>query len=593
MAVNAKALYDKYFGFGQTAFHDIRGKVVGTYGPAYREIDPLVAMEGQAEVKKYLASFGYKRINQPLKQRSDQDCIELDVAMMYGVFDKSDGDEVGLFSRVFNLLYYGALIAKVKTTNGPAVRPWKDTGLPIACAIARGGRFIIQIPRGTGDTFWNWLDGPDKIITRNSRLAATHGLKVIKDYSLHVPLGHGRFHRIEETKSGDRTHYGVNIAMGGKGNYNPVSGNEITSTGEFGHFYCYYLPPTDEDHGGVLMGIEGSAAVDSWDNRKEILDRKRNGEVFDPKNMPRMKSKFEFVKHQGLNELRKGALHSGVDGEHWTPDQYGGFHTLGHGQDFSVTGSKKWEKCSGGLASKYNAMFVDLTGTGIDFVQNLGDFNPNLLGDAGADMPVIILTGTKAIAQKTALTNANLKKLIEYEHGKNKVLSGKSHFVKFKEGEDIKKGKVYGKKSGHFMKIEDFNLTTVDIATNISIDGNTTFGINDWKTLSSIRFGSRNAILEVDNALAKVIEVTNNGISMVKAQPSDVDRAELFSLIRREALIVLFEKLKHYQSVKSDSDRIGAVNGLSTLVKQEITYITKAFQDKNGKVPRLKILSML
>lgn len=593
MPVNAEALYDKFFGYGPTAFHDLYGVNTGDFNdPLSKVIMPEIGRMGAGAVKDWFKRYGNVRILQPLKDRTDQDCIDLDVAMMFGIFVKSDGDEVGLFSRVFNLLYYGALIAKVKTTNGPAIRPWKDTNLPIACAIARGGRFIIQIPRGTGDTFWNWLDGPDKIITRNARLAATHGLKVIKDYSLHAPLGHGRFHRIEETKSGDRTHYGVNISMGGTGNFNPVSGNRITSTGEFGHFYCYYLPPTDEEHGGVLMGIEGSAAVDSWDNRQEILDRKRNGEIFDRKNMPRMQGKFEFVKHQGLGELIKGVRHKGVDGEHWTPDQYGGFHTLGHGQDFSVTGSKKWEKCSGGLAAKYNAMFVDLTGTGLDFLQQFGDFNPNLLGDSGEEMPKIVLTGTKIIAQKTSLTTVNLKKLIDYEHGKNKVLSGKGNFVKFKEGEDIKKG-TFKNKSGHFMKMEDYNLTTTDLATNISIEGNNAFTINDWKSVSSIRFGSRNAILEVDQALGKVIEATNDGIAMCKNQPSDLSRAELFSLIRREALIVLFEKLKAYQFAKPDSDRINAVNGLAALVKQEITYISKAFQDQTGKVPRLKIMSML
>lgn len=51
-------------------------------------------------------------------------------------------------------------------------------------------------------------------------------------------------------------HWGMNISMGGCGNYK--SNRMIEPNGEFGHVYMYYMSSASHRHGGILVGVEGS-----------------------------------------------------------------------------------------------------------------------------------------------------------------------------------------------------------------------------------------------------------------------------------------------------------------------------------------------
>ncbi|RMF35868.1 MAG: hypothetical protein D6747_01630, partial [Chlorobiota bacterium] len=363
--------------------------------------------------------------------RDAQQQFELDVAFWYGTLTRGNRDEREFIRRVFVVLYYGGLMYR----SEQGWLPWSSSGIPIASVLSHGGRVLIQLPKASGaaaDAFFDWLQGPSKIIERNRRLAATHGIEYLP-YSERESLGMGRRHRIKETKHGQR-HYGVNISLGGTGNINPISGNKIDSNGEHGHLYVFYLPPTADDYGGLLIGCEGSAPIDAWDNRPGRAP-----------GAPRP-GKAAFAPYAARAFIKDKVFH---DPSLFTPDQTGGYHKFGERQQFSPTGNGKWDELGCGPCRVYNALIVDLVPTGWKILTSYADrFTPDLLGMSGIP-PINVRTPRfPKILTHTCLTEGNLKRMAAIAHDRAKdwttISKGKDPLVKDYNASSKKSGNPLG-----------------------------------------------------------------------------------------------------------------------------------------------------
>ncbi len=287
-----------------------------------------------------------------------------DVALWYGaVVDCDEHWKSEFLCRVFSVLYWGGLMVK----RGTSWIPYAGQRIPICSAISHTARVLIQLPEDDTGEFWRWLWGDE---SPRKRAAATHGIdKLLQVESINKLL----FKNVEELKKNRNVkHYGVNIALGGSGNHNIISGNRIDGKGNHGHLYIAYTGERqDWRHKAILLGAEQSTPFDKF-------GRKQGG--------------FGGI----LANL--GKLVGGVS------DQYGGKHSIlgGHsrysstgGDDFGYT--KKIDK-DGTMVQRiegaklynygpssdnyYDGMFLELTQDRFDHVKEKG-FSANMLGLSG------------------------------------------------------------------------------------------------------------------------------------------------------------------------------------------------------------------
>ena len=197
-----------------------------------------------------------------------QTIYELDVAMWYGALVSGTSQMTTLLHRVFTVIYYGGLMYRANNTTW---KTWASTDIPVASALSHGNRMIIQLPKasrtlnGKDHTFWNWLRAGVKPLPGLGQKFGSHGIdtsatpeaiglgrkKYIKEKHGGNPIGKGV---IAVSEAGN--HYRFNIPLGGEGNYNPWTGNQITSDGRHGHLYVYYCSPSATHYGAVMIGCE-------------------------------------------------------------------------------------------------------------------------------------------------------------------------------------------------------------------------------------------------------------------------------------------------------------------------------------------------
>lgn len=245
---------------------------------------------------------------------------------------------------------------------------WNTTNMPICAVLSHGGRVMIQISHH--HNCWPYLWGKDnesdanEVAKEYKRAASTHSVGLTKSHEVIDINGYYCKKGIMELKGGIKTgfkkvasisatkgrkaaglsgqHYGINVAMGGTGNYNPFSGNQISANGSHGHLYIYYAPPTETKYGGLLIGLEDSAAPD--------VGPETTGQTF----------------------------HS---------------HGIGSTEEYLATGGKKWDSKRNpengvnerdwheeGPLNRYGSLFVDLVGTRMTRLKGWCDgFDPSTM----------------------------------------------------------------------------------------------------------------------------------------------------------------------------------------------------------------------
>jgi len=287
------------------------------------------------------------------------DQFKRDVALWYGAIYKPGATWKGdLLKRLFSVLYWGGLMVK----KGNAWSPYHLQRIPICSAISHTARVLIQLPDGS-DGFWNWLWGGE---TPRTRWAASHGVDGCNRVVLNQTRGITKS-VVELKKSRNVKHFGVNIALGGAGSFNVVSGREIRDDGEHGHLYMAYTTHAINGRKALLVGAEQSAP----------LDRSTSP-----------------IKHFFSSIFGKGV-----------PDQYGGYHGLGGHSRHSATGGddfayqktiKKFFISQGkrdidgaklynygpSRENYYDGMFIDLTTYRFEGIQRR-NFDPAHLGYGG------------------------------------------------------------------------------------------------------------------------------------------------------------------------------------------------------------------
>lgn len=292
----------------------------------------------------------------------------MDIAMWYGFMHKQPDQlakqwKLGTVCRVFAMLLKGGLM--VRRSDGGGLlswTPWYRKGGPVAAVISHTARVLVQLPSGAQERqFWQWLwNGAEP----QGRMAATHG--VAADQGRLLIQGVRKV--CKETKTGNTCdHYGVNIALGGEGNTNPVSGNRIYPDGEHGHLYFALSKQRFQGRKALLIAVEQSAPLDRHSQKgargaKPNLLGKAMGKV--------------------------GGLFTGV------PDQYGGAHRLGGHNDRAANGGQDWtvKYLKSGQQDRLGAygpgpagdcyidgMFIDLTNARFDAIRQF-DFTKDMLG---------------------------------------------------------------------------------------------------------------------------------------------------------------------------------------------------------------------
>lgn len=278
--------------------------------------------------------FGpHKKLDYKYKSLTPKEQYVADVGYWYGTLLRPGASWKGdLLKRMWGIIWHGGLWMRSGGESG-VWKAWAHTNLPIASCLSHGGRVLVQLMPEPNekqrDRVWNWLWGGQRA---QSRKKATHGVA----FGHYGNMPDGRPKYVKETKSGKGgNHFGVNIAGGGNGNINPISGKKISNNGRHGHLYIRYKAPTPEKCGALLFGAEDSAPLD----RADLQANQVIGGFFG--NVPL----FPLT----LLDLGMGG---GWKHQPWSPGlrsifpkgQTGAYHGFGASGSHSLTGGQKFKK---------------------------------------------------------------------------------------------------------------------------------------------------------------------------------------------------------------------------------------------------------
>jgi Novel toxin 11 len=246
---------------------------------------------------------------------------------------------------LFILLHHGGLLLRNKQAMWQS---WNACGIPICASVSHGGAVLVQIPKDIAQGFITWFKGKAAWVGR----MGTHG--IIRDSNPEEIAISLRKELTETRKSSGGEHWGLNIAMGGVGKWNPFSGNPIAENGDHGHLYFYFDNNLGAGYAGMLIKCEDSAPP-----------------------------------------LFQGKPYSTGQGGHT--------HAFGGSGKYSCTGGKKWALHQKGPGFGEDNIFISLSH---DFLQQVSGyaFNTNMLGSTGVPW-----------RSRTGLNRARIYTVVQWE----------------------------------------------------------------------------------------------------------------------------------------------------------------------------------
>jgi len=196
----------------------------------------------------------------------------------------------------------------------------------------------------------------------------------------------------KENKKDEGNHSGINLAGGGLGNKNPITGQRILEDGRHGHLYFCHTAATMNQPGGFLVKAESSAPLDTADGL--FMNSPYWREHPNQRAAMLALSPIWFVPWFGAalaDTLTGGGLLRQpiglAAGAIYPQAQTGDFHALGVSGERGVTGGKKFKsiiKFNENVpygANGYDAMFVNPTADTVDrLIQGGLTFDPDDLG---------------------------------------------------------------------------------------------------------------------------------------------------------------------------------------------------------------------
>lgn len=328
------------------------------------------------------------------RQYSELECQMLDVGWWYGAMTAGTAGNNSILNRMFAILWHGGLYYRPKHGTW---RPWSDTDMPIATALSRSGGVVVQYQQrwradpdrpGTQirlQTLWEWLFELQQPTVRSH---ATHGIER-GNYGL---MPNNQPKNFKENKKDDGNHSGINLAGGGLGNRNAISGKQIQEDGRHGHLYFCHTAATMNQSGGFLVKAESSAPLDTADGL--FMNSPYWRENPNQRVAMLALSPIWFVPWFGA------ALVDTITGGGWARQpvglaagaiypqaQTGDFHALGVSGERGVTGGKKFKsiiKFDENVPygeNGYDVMFVNPTEATMDgLIRRELTFDPDDLG---------------------------------------------------------------------------------------------------------------------------------------------------------------------------------------------------------------------
>lgn len=321
------------------------------------------------------------------KQYSELECQVLDVGWWYGAMTAGTQGNNSIVSRLFAILWHGGLYYRPK--QGPW-RPWRDTDMPIATALSRSGGVVIQYEQRQ-QTLWNWLFALQQPTVRSH---ATHGI----ERGNYGTLPNGRPKNFKENKKDIGNHSGINLAGGGLGNRNAITGKQIREDGRHGHLYFCHTAAAMNAPGAFLVKAESSAPLDTADGL--FLNSPYWRDHPHQRTAMLALSPIWFVPWAAgtlLDTIAGGGFGdwhplshqpaSFLGGAIYPQAQTGDFHALGKSGDLGVTGGKKFKttiKFDENVPygeNGYDVMFVNPSDATVDgLTQGNLQFDPDDLG---------------------------------------------------------------------------------------------------------------------------------------------------------------------------------------------------------------------
>ena len=326
---------------------------------------------------------------QACRQWTDIEAETLDVGWWYGAMEHGSRFQNEFLRRLFAVLWHGGLYYRPAAGSW---RPWSNCDMPIATALSRSGGVVIQYDEDANQDLWQWLWHGQPV---QSRGAATHGMQ-FGNYGL---MPNGRRKNWKENKKNDGGHFGFQLAGGGLGNHNVISGNPIREDGRHGHLYLCHRQATNAQPGAILVKAESSAPLDQVASSLSLFSRS-----------PAMRTNADEYNARGLISTATTPIWIGpwlgiaildlAAGGGWARQplsigvgmicpqaQTGDYHAFGVSGERGVTGGKKFKKmyqlnenCPYG-DSGYDVMFVNPDrATWQELRDGARAFDPNDLG---------------------------------------------------------------------------------------------------------------------------------------------------------------------------------------------------------------------